>query len=177
MIRPGWSFSLAALALGGATAWFATSNATEAARFALQLSIAAMVMLAIGLVVGSRLVVGASTAAMLGVVILEATLNDDASWVSALAIGCLWFVTVEIGFEALDRRDGVRRTAAATAQRVQEVTVVVASALGLGLVAIAATPLAPIRSVLVQAVVLGLVLGVFVAMLRRVAAASPAARE
>ena len=88
----------------------------------------------------------------------------------SITVGCWWYVTMEVSWEAIERRHGARNTAEATAHRVQEVATVVGVALLIGVGASALASIAPARSVALQAVVLGGLLTAFVAMIRQVTA-------
>jgi len=168
-LRPGILYAALSVIFGVVAAVVVRSTATEGLPAVNPLIGSALIVLVGSLILGLPQVMASSTVLIMGAVMVEAGLSDDPSWIRALVIGCLWFVTIETGWEALDRRDGSRRSAGSVAWRVQEVTTVVVVALILGLVAAVSTSLAPSRTVLLQALVLGLVIGTFATMLRRVA--------
>lgn len=124
-------------------------------------------------VVGSARWVGATSAPMLAAVVLESGFSEDPSWLRSIILGCSWFVVLELSWEAIDRRSGARHTIAATLRRVQEVVTVVAVSLGVGLIASSATSLAPVRTVALQALVLGGLLAAFVSLVRHVVMSGP----
>ena len=172
MLRPGFAYSAIAVTLSLVAGVAVRVTATEGVNGVTQLMGFAVLVVVVALVFDLPQVLAASTILVLGAVLVEAGLGDEPTWIRSLAIGCLWFITVEVGWEALERRDGSRRTAAAFARRVQELSTVVVLALVLGVVAIALISFAPARSVLLQAVILALVIGLFVHALRQVWIAS-----
>ncbi len=154
-----------ALAMAVLTAMVTVSSASGRTALVAQLAGLAIVIVAAGLIRRSGLVAGAATLPMLGAGLLEAASADDLRWVRALVIGCLWYLTLEIAWDAIERTDGAIRTAAANAQRVQEwATVVVAAALVVFFSMVAAS-LAPARTLVVQALlILGSLAGLVVAL-------------
>lgn len=166
VIRPGWPWSLAAVGLAVATAVATRLTATEALVAVTPLVVTGVVLLAVLLFVGSSRWVGVASLPIVGSIVLEAGFADEPSWIRSIVLGCLWYLTLECAWEAIERRDGARWTSAAQRHRVQEVLAVVSISLGVGLVAAAATALAPLRSVLVQALAIGALLGVFTVLLR-----------
>lgn len=169
MTRAAWVATAAAVLLAVSTAVAISATATVATSAVTQLVAAGVILLVVFLLVGSSRWVGVASGPMLGAIVLEAGFADGPSWTRSILIGCLWFVTMEVSWEAIERRSRARHTRVATERRVQEVVTVVAVALVLGLVAVAATPVAPVRSVLLQAVVLGGLLTAFVALVRTAA--------
>lgn len=166
MIRPGVRFTVAAAALAVLTAMVVTLTATEARLPVGQLAAAAVVLHIGTLFVGSARWLGLSSLLMLGAATVEAGVGDNPSWIRSLAIGALWFVTVEAGWEAIERRSPARRSSAAIVYRLSELATVVGLTLGLGLAATATASLAPIRTVSVQAVVVGTMLVTLVLTVR-----------
>ena len=159
------------LGLGVIIAMAATASESDTAIGPLMLFAGAM---HVGfLVLGSARWMAAASAPLLAAVVIESGLGDDPSWVRAIVLGCCWFVAIELSWEAIDRRSGARYTTAATLRRLQEVVTVVGVALVIGLIAASATTFAPVRSVALQAVVLGVVLAAFVSLVRHVLASGP----
>lgn len=153
--------------LGAVTAMGAT--ATEAGAAVAQLMVIAATLHGGFLIIGSARWVGVSTVPMVAAVMLESGFADEPSWMRSIILGCWWFVTMELSWEAIDRRSGARYTTKATMRRVQDVVTVVCVAMVIGLVASSATSFAPVRSVALQAVVLGGLLAGFLSLVRHVA--------
>lgn len=145
-------------------------SATEASDAVIALLVIAGAMHVYFLVLGSARWVAASSAPVLATIVLESGFSDEPSWIRSIVLGCWWFVAMELSWEAVDRRTGVRSTQAAMMRRVQDVVTVVAVALIVGLIASSATSFAPVRSVVMQAVVLTGLLAAFVSVARHVAA-------
>jgi len=156
-----------AVGLGAVIAMGAT--ATESRAAVAQLMVVAAILHSGFLIIGSARWVGVSTMPMVAAVMLESGFADEPSWIRSIILGCWWFVTMELSWEAIDRRGRVRYTTRATMRRVQDVVTVVAIALVVGLVASSATSFSPVRSVALQAVVLGGLLAAFLSLVRHVA--------
>ncbi len=166
MTRAAWVATVGAVLLAVVTAVALAATATEATTAVTPLVTAGVCLLVVFLVVGSSRWVGVASVPMMGAIVLESGFSDDPSWTRSILIGCLWFVTMEASWEAIERRSAGRHTRAANDRRVQEIVTVVAVALVMGLVAVAATAVAPVRSVLLQAMVLAGLLTVFVTLVR-----------
>ena len=165
-IRPGRYYTLAAACLIVATG-IALERTATAALPAVRPTVLTGVVLGLGfLLIGSASWVGVASLPMIGAIMFESGFGDEPSWVRAIVIGCLWFVALEMSWEAIERRSGSTYTRASGATRVREVATVVGVALVLGIFAAAATEFAPARSVLVQAIVLGSLLGALASAIR-----------
>ncbi len=156
----------AALGIGAASAVIIT--ASEAHTVVVPLMTLAVILHVGFLTLGSARWVAIASLPMVGAIVLESGFAEDPSWIRSITLGCWWFVTMEVSWEAIERRYGARHTRAATARRVQEVATVVGVALLIGLVATVLISIAPSRSVAVQAVVLGGLLAAFVSVIRQV---------
>jgi hypothetical protein len=158
VVRPGGLWALLALAAGVATAITAYSTAAAEGTAIGQLLIAAVVIQAVFLFLGWERWVGVSTVPMVAAMLIESGTNDEPFWIRATVIGCLWYATIELSWEAIARRFGGQVTMAAVSRRVQDVATVVGVALVVGLVAATGTQLIPRRTAVLEALVLGLVL-------------------
>lgn len=158
----------AAMGMGAVAAMVAT--ASEAMTAVVPLMAVAMLLHLTFLILGSARWVASASLPMVGGIVLESGFAEESSWMRPIALGCWWYVTMEVSWEAIERRHGARTTAEATAHRVQEVATVVGVALLIGVGASALASIAPARSVALQAVVLGGLLTAFVAMIRQVTA-------
>ncbi len=157
MIRPGLWFSVVAIVAAGVTAWVAWATSSEGRTVVLQLGVLAVVVFSGFLLIGAGRWIGVASLPMFGATAVEIGFADDPTWMRSIIIGALWFVTLEAGWEAIDRRSGSTYSAAATARRLQEVGTVLGLSLLIGLLATLAATVAPCRSVLIQ----GLVIGIF----------------
>ena len=172
-LRPGYYYTLAAACLIVATG-IALERTATAALPAVRPTVMAGVVLALGfLLIGSAGWIGVASLPMIGAIVLESGFGDEPSWVRAIVIGALWFVALEMSWEAIERRSGSTYTRASGATRVREVATVVGIALVLGIFAAAATEFAPARSVVVQAIVLGSLLGALASAIRGTASRRP----
>jgi hypothetical protein len=160
MIRPGLAQAAGSVGFAGLTFGLVVVSASDRSALVAQLAGVAIVLLGLGLVMQSALMAGAATIPMLGAGLLGA----GASSVRTLLVGCLWYLTVELAWDAIERNDGATRTAAANARRVQECSTVLGSAAVIGLVGTVAAPLAPDRTLIIQAVlILGFLCGLVIA--------------
>lgn len=169
-MRPGFTFSGIAAALAAAVALGVSATAVEGRVVVNQLLVLALIGYVIPLFLGSARWLGLSSVPLLGAAVIEAGFGDEPTWMRSLVIGCLWFMAVEAGWEAIDRRSGARYTTAATARRLQEVFTVVGISVFIGAAATLGAALAPARSILLQALVVG---GLLVAFGLMVAALVP----
>lgn len=176
MVRPGWLLTAMAVVAAAVTAAFLRVTATAAEVAVTPLVLLGAVLLGGMLLVGSARWIGVSSVPMVGAMALESGFGQDPSWVRSLAAGCLWYLTLELGWEAIDRRDGARHTPAAQRQRLQEVVAVLGLSICAGGVAILAAAGAPTRSVAVQAITIGAVFAVIVVLLRRLTGLGTPAR-
>lgn len=166
MTRSAWWLTSCAATLGAATAFGIAVTATEVTTAVTPLVVAGVILLVGFLLIGTSRWMGLASAPMVGAIVLEAGFADEPSWVRSILLGCVWYLTMECAWEAVDRRDGARHTRAANQRRLQEVVAVAVCALGLGAAAAVATTAAPLRSVLLQALAVSALLAVFVGLLR-----------
>jgi hypothetical protein len=165
-MRPALPFTLVAAAAAAAVALGVSATAVEGQVVVDQLLGLAMIIYVGSLLVGSARWIGASSIPLLGASAIEAGFGDEPTWMRSLVIGCLWFVAVEAGWEAIDRRGGATYTMAATARRLQEVATVVGVSSVIGAAATLAAALAPTRSIPLQGLVVGGLLVAFLFMVR-----------
>lgn len=158
MRRRGFTETTLSLLLGIATFVVVWLTATELVRLTVTLGVSALIVLAVALLFGLRSVIGVSAVPVLGAIITESAMSDQSLSIRSLVIGCLWFLVVEMGYEALDRRDGSLRASTATLRRVYEVGAVIVVALVVGLVSLLAATLALPRDLVLQTVALVFVL-------------------
>jgi len=160
--------SIAAVALSVATMLAITSTASASNQFVDQLMVLAVVVHAACIAFGTSRWIGLASVPVVLAIVTESGFSDDPSWIRATAVGCLWFVTMEMSWEAIDRRRKGTRTTGAMARRVQDIAAVLGITLAIGLVASATATFAPERTVLIQALVFVILFGGCVAMIRQV---------
>jgi hypothetical protein len=167
-LRPGWLPGLGAVALASITGAITVADAGAAPSWPVSVGVGVGIgLLVVGLMLGSERVVGIASIPMLvGAAESLAPHVGEAS-LRPLIIGCLWFVSLELAWSSIERRDGVARPAAVDRQRVYEVSMVVVVTILVGLAATLVLPLAPTRTLLVRGVILGLVLAVMAEAVRR----------
>lgn len=157
-MRRGLIETALTLLLGSVTVAVVWLTATEVVRLTVTLAVVALIVLALAVLFGLRSVIGVSAVPVFGAIIAESAISDQSLSVRSLVIGCLWFLVVEMGYEALDRRDGSLRSSTATLRRLYEVGTVVVVALGVGLVSLMVATFGLPRDLVLQTVALVLVL-------------------
>ena len=152
-----------ALGLASATAAIIAASSWADSEFAARLAITAVVVFALALVLGSARLAGVATVPILAAALLASASTDGGGWVRSIAVGCLWYAATELGWDAIERRDGAERSAALDLRRVHEVATVVTISLIATIAGFAASTVAPERTFLLRgfvAIVALAVLGV-----------------
>lgn len=135
-----------------------------------RLALLGLALFVIALVAGSSRLVGLSSIPTLGAAVIAPAVATDPSWAGTLLVGCAWYLSVELAWTGLDRREHGPIGRPLARRRLHEVTTVVALTLAVGLVGATAADIAPPRSLYLQGpVVLALlaVLGAVTAQLAR----------
>ncbi len=172
-LRDGWRPAVAGLAMGGVTtAIVATSTTSALGSFVTRGAVAGLVILAVGLAIGSDRLVGSASLPVLGAALLGADQSGGLVLGRSIIIGCLWYVTLELCWASIELRSDTARTAALGLQRIREVATVVVGAVVVGLGGLAAASVAPTRTVLVRVVVVAAVLVATAAAVRQLAVTS-----
>jgi hypothetical protein len=173
-LRPGWRPGVGGLVLAavtGAAIIDAAGSVVAPTGRPMWLVVtgvlAAVVIFAIGLMIGSERVVGFASLPMLAAALESVDVVAGTVSGRSLIVGCLWFVSVESAWSSIERRDDVVRPAAVDRQRLYDVSVIVAVTVIVGLAAALLLPLAPARTLLVRAAILGLVLALMAEAIRR----------
>jgi hypothetical protein len=154
-----------------AVAAFVTGSATwGTSQTGGRLAVIGAALFVLALLLGSARFLGVSS--LLGLAALLATTlgSDMTSWVRALVVGALWYLAVELGWDAIERRDGVRRTPAYVNRRLEETSTVVLLSVVLTAGVFFASEMAPLRTILVIATALigiAVALGLVASGLRR----------
>ena len=165
--------SWAAVGLAFITVLIIVLTTSEHPAEASQLSGAGFVILALSVFAGWSTGVGLAGLPVLAGAMIEIASQPTQDWLRATLIGCLWYVTSELAWDAIDRRDGHVRSRAFNRRRVEEVAAVVGGTTVLALVAAAALGQAPSRTFLVQVVTLALASAMVIAAAKRLLGSQP----
>lgn len=166
----------AALALAMVVAVVIATPTWPESQTAGRLAIVGVALLAVALVVGSGRLVGLTTLPMLGAALVASQAAENPAWVRSIMVGILWYVTAELAWDAIERRDGVRRTKAFRDRRIDETTTVVLVTLGAAGLGLLASSQAPVRTAFALGPILVgllLALGMTTRHLRRTASGEP----
>ena len=144
-MQPGLRYTVVAAALACAVAVGVAATAEVGATVVGQLAWLAAVLYLGFLAAGSSRWIGVSAGPLLFAAGIEAAFGDEPTWMRSLIVGCLWFVAVEAGWEAIDRRSGARVSTAAIARRLQEICTVVVVTAAVALAATISVGAAPPR--------------------------------
>lgn len=167
MIRPGFLWSAAAATAAVTCVTISTVTATVAAELVLLFGVLGLALFLVGLLIGLTAAIGFASVFVLSSALFEAMAVDEPVWVRSLVIGCLWFASIELGWEAIDRRNGYEATPAVGARRLQEVLTVIGVTLVVGVVAVAMQSFAPARTMSLQVLVVAGFVAAFVTVARR----------
>lgn len=92
-------------------------------------------------------------------------------------LGCLWYVAVELAWDAIERRSDGQRSSALDLRRINEVSTVVVVSLVVTASAYAASSLDAPRTLLRQAVIVIALLAALVIAIRHILATAPPAAD
>lgn len=157
----------ALVAAGVTTTMIAASNWTGdnvAGRFAL----AGFALFVIALAFGSARFVGMASLPVLGSALFASTTADSPAWVRSIVVGCLWYVAVELAWDSIERRKGVRRSRALELRRINEVSSIAVISLGVTVTAYAGSSLDAPRTLIGQAVIVVSLLAALIFTIRHV---------
>lgn len=172
-VRAGWPLSLAALTVAALSAVLIILWAVNIEWLAARLGVAGLLILAVGVLLGSTGLVGFATLPALAGATIGLDRPQGHAWGQALLIAVLWYVAVELAWAAIERRDGTERSPAVARLRVREVATVVAVVVVVGVAGSLLTTLAPVRTVPVRALAVVAVLGGVVAVGRHLTGRTP----
>ena len=160
-------------ALGAAALTVATSTATaivvpaEHPRMVLPLVGLALLLLTVAVVTRSDRLIAVATVPLLAAAVIHVQFSDEAVALWALGVGCGWYLATELGWEAIARRVACRFEPDIARRRAQDVVTVLAISCLIATVSLAASNLAPRRTVLVEALLIVMVIGGGATALRR----------
>jgi len=148
-----------ALGIAGAIATvIALSSSSETEIIAVRLALFGVALFTIGVVLGSARLVGIATLPMLAAALVVSVAAAEPAWVRSIVVGIVWYMAVEMAWDAIERRDGVERSSAFNDRRIDEVTTVVILALVITTAGFLLSFLAPVRTVLVAGLVISCLL-------------------
>lgn len=176
-LRQGWVAAVGAVTLGALTAFIVAGTESDYPWLVSRIALVGLALLAMGTAIGSEHAVGLASAPMLGAAVLGATAGGDTAWGRSMMIGCIWYVASELAWASIEQRDGTRRSAAVSNRRLQEVATVVIVGLGVGLAGAAASSLAPERTLVVRALVIGAALIALAGAARHLVGTDPSEKE
>ncbi len=139
-----------------------------AGRFALS----GVVLFAIGLALGSARLVGVAALPVLGSALFSSATGESPAWVRSIVVGCLWYLAVELAWDSIERRNGVKRSSDLELRRINEVAVVVVISLGVTVSAYAASSLDAPRTLIGQAAILTALFAALLLVIRQLTASS-----
>ena len=153
-LREGWQQAMAAILLLIAAAVVIAVSTWSQSQTAGRLAAAGVVLFVIALLLGSGRLVAITSLPVLIAGLITLVGQENPAWIRGMVVGLLWYVAAELAWDAIERRDGVRRTVAHNHRRTDEVSKVVLMSLSVSAVAILISGTAPVRSMLVLATVL-----------------------
>jgi len=143
-----------ALGMAGTIATVIALTSSSDTEVAGRLALFGVVLFAIALSLGSARLVGIATLPMLGAALVASVAVAEPAWVRSIVLGIGWYMAVELAWDAIERRDGVKRSSAFNDRRIDEVTTVVTLALVISTAGFLLSFLAPVRTVLVSGLVI-----------------------
>ena len=172
LVYPGRLQAGLSLGLAGAVATVIATSSSTVTAVSGRLAIVGLALFAIAVGLGSARLVGLATLPVLGAALVVSAAAAEPAWVRSIVLGIVWYMAVELAWEAVERRDGVRRSSAFNDRRVEEVTTVVILAFVVTTTGFLLSFLAPVRNVLiVGSVIICLIAGLRLAT-RRLQASS-----
>jgi len=169
MLLPAISLCLAAGS--GLLVWRA---ANDFGGLVARLEIASVVFLAFGLGFRSERIVAFATAPALIGLVVGATGSTQIAWGSALIVGCLWYLAVEVALSSIEWSGGLQVSATVLQRRLLDVASVLLFGVAAALVGVLLAGWAPERTIAARVVVLVVVLGALVAGVRHLGSVDPA---
>ncbi len=137
--------ALGAIMAAGATAAI-VSSASSQGEGAGRLAVAGVLIFVLALGLGSARVVGACSFPVLGSALISSATADQTAWFQSIAVGCLWYVAVELAWDSIERRTPAVRSPAVDLRRVNEVSSIVLISLAVTVSAYWASTLDAVRT-------------------------------
>jgi hypothetical protein len=176
-VLPGWPLALAAMALALATVVGLAGAAEANTGMILRGSAVALVVLAVGLVVGAEIVVGLAALPLLAVATIGLDRPTGLAWGPTLLVALAWYATTELAWAAIEARDGTVRSPAVARLRFQDGATVVGVAAAVGAAGAIAATVAPDRTAVVRGGAIAAILVALVALANKLRATDPASTD
>ncbi len=148
--RRGGLLALLAVVVGSVSAAIAADSNTDLAWLTIRTAGGGLVLLALGVVVGSGRLVGFSALPVFVAAVVGVDPDAGPSWLRSLIIGVSWYAATELAWASIERRDEVARSDAVDRRRRQEVATVVVVSLLVGIGGTLLGSFAPTRTLLVR---------------------------
>jgi hypothetical protein len=142
--------AVGALTAATAVAWVTAVAAQNEIQLSGRLGILGAIVFAIGVVAGSSRLVAMATAPVLGAALSVSAAADDPAWTRSILIGCLWYVAVELAWDAIERRSDIDRIGSPGRVRIHEVATVLSLSIAVTTVASLLANNAPERTLALQ---------------------------
>ena len=160
-IQRGHGRALGAIVLAAATASMIVVPTWTDEVIAARLAILGLTLIVVALALGSNRLIGLASIPMLGSAAIASAVADDPDWIRTIAVGCLWYVAVELAWDSVEQREDGARGRSLDRRRINELATVVTVALVIAIVGASASGFSRPRTLLVQAPI---VLSLFVAI-------------
>jgi hypothetical protein len=154
VLAAGWPQASGALVMVVAAGGVIAASSWSRSQTAGRLAILGVALFVIALVLGSGLLIGLTTLPFFVAELVSSIGGDNPAWIRAVVVGVLWYLAAELGWDAIERRDGVRRTAAYNHRRLNEANTVVLLSLVVTAAVFLVSSVAPVRTLIVIAVAL-----------------------
>ncbi len=168
-LRAGWSPAVA----GGVSAVVGSTLierwSVTAEWIAVRGAVGGLLILLTGLLVGSRSMIGIAPLPALAGAVIGFDRPVGHAWWQTLLVGLLWYLACELSWTSVESRNGTRRSPGVHRQRASEIAAVVALTVVVAGVGIVASTAAPVRTTVVKAIAVSVVLAALVVVGRRLA--------
>lgn len=170
LVRNGLAQSGFAIVLALVVAALIVTPSSGQSEIAGRLAVIGLALFVVTLAIGSPRLIGLTTVPVLGGALLASASAAEPAWIRSIVIGSLWFLAVEIAWEAVERRDGADRKSAYDNRRINELAMVTTLSVGVTTLGFLLSAVAPTRTLFVIGiVVLGLLLALSLATRRVIA--------
>ena len=167
-LQPGWRQATWSFLVALSAAGVIASATWRESQTAGRLAFTALALLLVALVAGSKRLVAFTSFPLLGAALITVVGTEDTLWVRALVVGVFWYVSAELAWEAIERRDGVRRTRQFNGRRIDEISNVVLASMAITAAAFTLSNLAPSRNTVVLGASLAIIIAALGALTRQV---------
>lgn len=149
VLAGGWAQALVAVLLVATAAGVIAVSSWSRSQTAGRLAILGVALFVLALIIGSGLLVGLTTLPLFAAALVSTPGGGNPAWARVVIIGAFWYLAAELGWDAIERRDGVRRTKAYNQRRIDEANTVILLTVGITATLYLISSAAPIRTVFV----------------------------